>query len=73
VPDVIDQRIRQLAEGDESMETVLVDPKWLVNFGLDYIAEQAETSAPFRKLDEVTGTARSLMTGLLDRLSGSGS
>lgn len=73
VPRVIDQRIRQLQEADGLIDTVLVEPTWLVNFGLDYIAEQAETSAAFRKLDGVTGSARSLMTGLLDKFSIPGS
>ncbi|MGI9245025.1 MAG: hypothetical protein ACR2RV_29750, partial [Verrucomicrobiales bacterium] len=73
VAEAIDQRIRLLEEGDESMQTILVEPKWLVNFSLDYIAEQGKSSAAFRKIDEVTGTARSLMTGLLENLSGFGS
>jgi len=73
VPRAIDQRIRQLEEGDEAMGTILVEPKWMVNFGLDYIAEQAKTSPAFRKIDEVTGAARSLVTGLIDKFSGSGS
>lgn len=72
VPGVIDGRIAELAKGDETMQTVLVDSKWLVNFGLDYIAEQAKSSEPFRKMDEVTGTARTMMSDLLERFTGFG-
>ena len=51
---------------------MLLEPKWLVNFGLDYIAEQAGDSEAFRKLDEVTGTSRTLMSELLEGFTGFG-
>jgi len=72
VAGVIDGRIADLAAGDEALKSVLLEPKWLVNFGLDYIGEQAESSEAFRKLDEVTGTARTMMDELLGRFTGFG-
>ena len=72
VPGVIDGRIADLREGGESLKTVLLDPKWVVNFGLDYIAEQAGDSEAFRKLDEVTGTSRTLMSEMLEGFTGFG-
>ena len=43
-----------------------------MDFGLDYIAEQSVDSAAFRKLNEVTGAARTLMTDALERVKGFG-
>ena len=73
VAKVIDERIAALAEGDEKLETVLAEPKWLVDFGLDYIAEKSGGSEAFRKLDEVAGTARTMMEDLRERFMGFGS
>lgn len=72
VPGVIDARIAELGRGDASLTTVLAEPQWLLNFGLDYIHEQAANSEPFRKLDEVTGTARTMASDLLERFTGFG-
>ena len=72
VPGAIDERLTALAAGDEDLQTVLKEPKWLVNFGLDYISEKSGTSEAFRKMDEVTGTARSMMTDLLEKATGFG-
>ena len=72
VADVIDERIAALAANDGSLETILTEPKWLINFGLDYIADKSGTSEAFRKLDEVTGTVRTMMSDLLERFTGFG-
>ncbi|MFT4547345.1 MAG: hypothetical protein ACI8XO_003468 [Verrucomicrobiales bacterium] len=72
LPGLIDERIADLSKGDESMVTLLAEPEWLMDFGLDYIAEQSVDSAAFRKLNEVTGAARTLMTDALERVKGFG-
>ena len=72
VPSAIDERIADLRKGDDKMTSVLADPKWIVDFGLDYIEEQAKTSEAFAKLNEVTGTARSMMDELLEQFTGFG-
>ena len=72
VAEVIDKRMAALGEEDDRLTTVLVEPRWLIQFGLDYISEKAGTSEAFRKVDEVTGGAQGLIDDLLEKASGLG-
>jgi len=68
VAEAIDQRIAELRDSEETIKTVLTNREWVINFGLDYISEKAETSEDFRKLEDITETARTMGDEMLGRI-----